>query len=99
VSPSDEEGKGIDVCPDGESAVGFGKGRSETEVTSASVTAGEEPEAGVDAWSVARRSGDEEELGVKSPQPRTNISAGMIQNSFVLFIIPFNRLKIEFFAR
>ena len=90
VSPSEGEGKGTDVCPDGDSEVGFGKGRLETEVMTASVPTGDGTEGGVEACSVASRSGVEEEEGVKSPHPRRNISTVIIQKSFVLFNIPFN---------
>ena len=90
MSPSEGEGKGIDVCPAGEPEMGLGKGRSETGVAIVSVTAGEENEEGVEACIVASRSGVGEEAGAKSPHPKRKISAVIIQKSFILFIIQFN---------
>jgi hypothetical protein len=90
VSPSEAEGNGTDACPDGAPDAGFGEGRSETGVVIDSVTAGDEDEEGVEACSVASRSGAVEEAGAKSPHPKRKISAIVIQKSFVLFIIPFN---------
>lgn len=86
VSPSEAEGRGIDVCPN----VGLGKGRSKTGVVIDSVITGDENEEGVDACSVASRSGDGEEAGAKSPHPKRKISAVTSQKSFALFIVQFN---------
>ena len=72
----------MEACPD----VGLGDGRSRMGVANESVTAGDDSEDGVEACSVASRSGVEEEDGVKSPHPRRKISAVIIQKSFVLFI-------------
>jgi hypothetical protein len=88
VSPSEADGKRTDACPDAD--VEFGDGRSKTGVVIDSVVTGDEDEEGVDAWSVASRSGAGEEAGAKSPHPRRKISAVTIQKSFVLFIIPFD---------
>ncbi len=88
MSPSEAAGKGTDVCPDAD--VEFGNGGSKTGVVIDSVTPGDENEEGVEACSVASRSGVEEEPGAKSPHPKRKISAVIIQKSFVLFIIQFN---------
>lgn len=97
VSPSEADGKGTDACPDAE--VECGEERSKTGVVIDSVTAGDENEEGVEACSVASRSGAGEEAGEKSPHPKRKINPATIQKSFVLFIIQFNRLEIEFFTR
>ena len=52
----------MEACP----AVGLGDGRSRMGVASESVTVGDESEDGVEACSVASRSGLGEELGAKS---------------------------------
>ena len=84
VSPSEADGKGIDVCPDIE--LGFGEGISKTGVAIVSVAAGDESEEGVEACSVASKSGAGDEAGAKSPHPKRKLSAQVIQKSFVLFI-------------
>ena len=87
VRPSEVDGKGTDVCPAGKP--GPGEGRSKTGVVNASVTKGDEDEEGVEACSVASKSGAGEEEGVKRLHPKTISSEITIQTSFVLFI-PFN---------
>ena len=83
----------MEPCP----AVGFGEGRLGTGVTIESSAAGEESEEGVEACSVASRSGVGEELGENRLHPKRKIRDVIIQKSFVLFI-QFNRLKIELFT-
>jgi hypothetical protein len=75
----------MDVCPDAD--VGLGEGKPKTGVAMDSVTTGDVDEEGVEACSVANRSGVGEETGVKIPHPRMKISAVVIHKSFVLFII------------
>jgi len=86
----------MEVCPDAN--VGFGDRKLETGVARDSVAAGDKSEEGVEACSVANRSGVLEEAGEKIPHPRIKMSAVIIHKSFALFIIPINGLKIEFFA-
>lgn len=88
------EAEGIDAGPPAE--VGFGDGISKPGVMIASVAAGNEDEEGVEACSVASRSGVGADAGVKSPHPNRKISTLTIQKSLILFIIQFNRLKIKF---
>ena len=78
----------MDVCPPTE--LGLGDGTSKAGVANTSVATGDENEDGVEACSVASRSGVGEEPGVKSPHPKRKISAVIIQESFVLFMIQFN---------
>ena len=84
VSPSEADGKGTDGCSDGEP--GLGEGRSKTGVVNASVPTGDEDDEGVEACSVASRSGAGEEEGVKRLHPKRIISVITIQKGFVLFI-------------
>ena len=72
----------MEPCP----AVAFGEGRLGNGVATESVTAGEESEEGVEACSVASRSGVEEELGENRLHPKRKIRVVMSQKSFVLFI-------------
>ena len=53
-----------------------------------SVTTGETYPEGVDACSVANKSGVGEDAGLKSPHPRIKKSPVVIHKSFVLFMIP-----------
>ena len=75
----------MDVCPDAD--VGLGVEKLKMGVATSSVTAGDKNEEGVEACSVANRSGVGEETGVKIPHPRMKISAVVIHKSFDLFII------------
>ena len=76
---------------------GLGEGRLETGVSSELVAAGDARTEGVDAWNVASRSGVGEEVRLKKLHPK-KMNAATSPKSFVLLIIPFNRLKIELFA-
>ena len=78
----------MDVCPDAN--VGFGEGKLKTGVVIASVTAGDENEEGVEACSVANKSGVDGDDGVNIPHPRMKIRAVIIHTNFVLFIFQFN---------
>ena len=98
MSLSDAEGRGTDVCPDGAPKVGFGDGRSKIGLAIDSVTEGDEKEEGVDACSVASRSGAGADERVKKLHPIRTISVISIPKIFVLLIIQFNRLKVELFA-
>jgi len=60
----------------------------------ASVAAGEEYPEGVDACSVANRSGVEEEAGLKSPHPRMKRMTTVIHRNLVLFIIPTRLIQV-----
>ena len=53
----------------------------------ASVTAGDENPEGVDACSVANRSGVGEEARLKSPHPRMKRREIVIHNNLILFMI------------
>lgn len=81
----------MDVCTDED--VGFESGKLKT-----GVAAGEEKEEGVEACSVANRSGvGEGALG--RLHAGSKIRKETAQKSLNLFIIQFNRFQIEFFTR
>ena len=60
--------------------------------------AGEETPDGVEACSVANRSDVGAGAGPTSPQPRIKSSVPVIQKSFVLVVIQFDRFKIKLLA-
>lgn len=80
----------MEVCA--ELGIEVGEGTAvkppKTGVVSDSVTAGEAYPEGVDACSVANRSGVGEDPGLNSPHPRIKKSPIDIHNSLVLFMIP-----------
>ena len=81
--------------------VGEGIGVNELKmgVVTDSVTAtGETYPEGVDACSVAYRSGDVEEAGRKSPHPSMKNSKTMIQMNLVLLMFHFDGFKVKFLA-
>ena len=86
------EGAGMDVCAvfGVESEVGEGTWVKplNTGVLIDSVTAGEEYPEGVEACSVANRSGGEEEAGLNSPHPRMKRMPIVIHKKFILFMVP-----------
>lgn len=95
VGWSDDEGEGMGVCAEPGFEVfdvgdGTGVKKLKTGVVIASVTAGEENPEGVDACSVANRSGVGEEAGLISPHPRMKNSAAVSQMSLLLFMIQFD---------
>jgi hypothetical protein len=67
---------------------GTGVKPPKTGVVNDSVTAGEAYPDGVDACSVANRSGVGEDPELKSPHPRIKKSPSDIHKSLVLFMIP-----------
>jgi hypothetical protein len=85
VGWSDEEGEGMAVCWDEEPGVAVEK--LKMGVAICSVITGDENEEGVEAWSVANRSGVGEEAGLKIPHPRIKIRAVVIHKTLVLFRI------------
>ena len=58
-------------------------------VSTACVAAGESPPRGVEACSVANKSGVDEEAGLISPHPSMKNNATVIQSGLVLVIVPF----------
>ena len=58
-----------------------------------SVTAGETYPEGVDAWSVANRSGVGEEPPLNSPHPRIKKRPMDIHKSLILFMIPTRSIR------
>ena len=74
---------GIDVA-DGTAVIELKTGS----VAISSVTAGDEYPEGVDACSVANRSGVGEEAELKSPHPRMKKSPSIIHKNLILFMIP-----------
>ena len=99
---SADEGEGIAVNDKPGFDVGEGTGVIELKmgVVPASVPAtGVEPPEGVDACSVANRSGVGEEAELKTPQPSRKNSAAVIQISLFLLMIQFDCFKSKFLAR
>jgi hypothetical protein len=78
---------GFDVFDVGE---GTGVKELKTGLAIDSVPAGEENPEGVDACSVANRSGVGEVVGLNSPHPRMKNSAAVIPMSLLLFMIELN---------
>lgn len=79
----------MDVCPVEGTKVGLGVDKSKAGVAIDSVSAGESPPEGVEACSVANRSGVEgEAMGLL--QPITKRKSEMVKRTFRLFIIRFN---------
>ena len=87
VGWSDEEGEGMDVCAESGKAVGIGVEKLKSGVAMGSTGAGDENEEGVNAWSVANRSGIGVAAGLKSPHPITKTSAVVIHKSLALFMM------------
>ena len=79
---------GVPAEPGFEVGEGTGVKPPKTGVVTDSVTAGERYPEGVDACSVANRSGVGEDAGPKSPHPRIKKSPMDIHKSLVLFMIP-----------
>jgi len=79
----------MEVCPDGKPDVEFGEVRLKAGVTIDSVAAGDENEEGVEACSVAKRSGVGVEAELRRLHPRMKTRTTTIQKSFDLFIIQF----------
>ena len=78
--------------------VGFAVGTSRPGVTIDSVRAGAELPEGVEACSVANRSGVEEER-MGRLHPANKRKRKILEKSLSLLIIQFNSLEIKFFAR
>jgi len=74
----------MDPCVDTAGDVGFGAGKLKKGVAVGSVTAGDEFEEGVEACSVANRSGVGVEIGLL--HPTSSEKRAMIQKSLNLFI-------------
>ena len=82
----------MDVCAEpGFDVFGVGEGtgvnKLKTGLPTASVTAGDENPEGVDACSVANRSGVGDDAELISPHPRMKNSAAVSQISLLLFMI------------
>jgi hypothetical protein len=91
----------MDVTAESGLEVGVGTGVKmlNTGVATPSVNPGEEPPEGVDACSVANRSGVGEVDGVTRPHPSIRKRAAVIQRYLVFFIFEFDGFKIEFLTR
>ena len=97
VNWSAGEGEGIDSrAEDVDRVGGMGVGKLRSGVAISSVVAGDEKEEGVEACSVANRSGVGVETGLKSLHPSIKTSRITIHRNLVLFIIRLDRFKIEF---
>ena len=88
VRASAAEGAGIDRCP--EDNVGFGEGRFGTGVAIASGAAGDESEEGVEACSVANRSGVGVDTELRKLHPRMKLSVMIVHSNLDLFTIQFD---------
>lgn len=96
VSPSAGEGAGTGVLS-AEEEVGFGAGRSKAGVAPGWVPAGDEDEEGVEACSVANRSGvGETAMGLLQARMKKIIE---IAKKSLRLSIQFNRLQMKFFPR
>jgi hypothetical protein len=79
----------MEGCPDEESEVGFDVGRLKTGVGIVSVTAGDEEEEGVEACSVANRSGvGEAAMGLLHPTMKRKRE--IVKRDLSLFMIQFD---------
>ena len=87
VSWSDADGGGTDVCADDVVEIGeTGVEKSNSEVAISWVAAGEEKEEGVEACSVANRSGVEAEAELRKLHPRMKINVMIVHSSLALFM-------------
>lgn len=88
---SDEEGEGTDVCAeDVDKAVGTGVEKLKSGVAISWVAAGDKNEEGVEACSVANRSGVGVEAEPRRLHPRMKISVIIDQRSLALFVVQFD---------
>ena len=87
---SDDDGEGTDVCAESGKAVGMDVEKLKSGVAIGSTGAGDENDEGVNACSVANRSGVGDEAGLKSPHPKTKKRVMVIQESLILFMICLN---------
>ena len=96
VSWSDDEGNGIDDCPDDVAEAGeTGVEKLKSGVAPGWVAAGDENEDGVEACSVANRSGVGEEAELRKLHPRIKVTVMIVHNSLPLFMFQLDRFKIE----
>lgn len=84
VGWSDEEGEGMEVCCDEEPGVAVEK--LKMGVAICSVITGDENEEGVEAWSVANRSGVGEEA-IGPLHPTRKMKKDSVRESLILFMI------------
>jgi hypothetical protein len=88
VSWSDDDGKGIDDCPDDVGKAGeTGVEIWESGVVISCVAAGDESEEGVEACSVANRSGVGEEPELRKLHPRMKVTVMIVQSSLALCML------------
>lgn len=89
---SADEGGGMDVVSELGFEVGDATGvkKLKTGLATVAVTMGGENSPGVDAASVANRSGVGDDAELTSPHPRTKNSAAVIQMSLLLVMIQLN---------
>jgi hypothetical protein len=91
VNWSDEDGGGIELCPDDVDKVeGTSVEKLKSGVASSSVGAGDESEEGVEACNVANRSGVGVEAELRKLHPRMKLSVMIVHSSLDLFITQFD---------
>ena len=86
VNPSDADGAGMDACADAGMAVGIGVEKLKSGVAIGSTGAGDEKESGVDACSVANKSG----VGVDAAgrvHPAIKVKSVNINDNLSLFMV------------
>jgi len=88
VNRSDEDGGGIELCPDDVDKVeGTSVEKLKSGVAPGWVAAGDENEEGVEACSVVNRSGVGLEAELRKLHPRIKLSVMIVHSSLDLFMI------------
>ncbi len=87
VSWSDADGGEIDICPDDVGEAGeMGVEKLKSGVVISWVAAGDESEEGVEACSVANRSGVGAEAELRKLHPRMKVTVMIVHSSLALFM-------------
>ena len=97
VGWSPAEGEEMDVVTDSGLDVGEGIGVKKLKLGVAPISvAGEENPEGVEACSVANRSGVGAAEGVNNPHPRRKKRAAVSHSNLFFFVFQFDRFNVEF---
>ena len=89
----------MEVCPDEVGEAGeTGVEKLKSGVVISWVVAGDESEEGVDACSVANRSGVGAEAELRKLHPRMRVTVMIVHSSLALFMFQIDRFKIELLA-